>query len=82
AGYTSDSLCSKILMSPGDYSAFSRSDGVLFCKNLHGDSVIVIPRTLLGGRSLTEIVIDSGHTVLGHLGCNKTVEYIRRWYWW
>lgn len=41
-----------------------------------------IPRSKTGGRRLTEIVIDQAHTILGHLGGQKTEEYIRRWFWW
>ncbi|TDL13789.1 hypothetical protein BD410DRAFT_734869, partial [Rickenella mellea] len=82
AGYPSDALCSKVILTPSEFSAFSCRDGLLFSTNHHGDSVLVIPRTLLEGRSLPEVVIDAAHTVLGHLGHNKTAEYIRRWYWW
>ena len=32
--------------------------------------------------SLTAIVIDQAHTILGHFGPQKTADYVRRWYWW
>ncbi|TDL14374.1 hypothetical protein BD410DRAFT_693022, partial [Rickenella mellea] len=81
-GYQTDALCSKIIAAPDAYSSFSIDDGLLFSKNHFGDPVLVLPRSLLDGRSIPEIVIDSAHSVLGHLGFNKTAEYIRRWYWW
>jgi hypothetical protein len=28
------------------------------------------------------MVLDSAHLILGHLGSQRTSEYIRRWYWW
>ena len=32
--------------------------------------------------SLTTIVIEQAHTILGHFSAQKTVDYICRWYWW
>jgi Integrase zinc binding domain len=32
--------------------------------------------------SITAIVIEQAHTILGHFGAQKTVDYICRWYWW
>jgi hypothetical protein len=31
---------------------------------------------------VTEIAIDQAHRVLGHKSSRKTLDYIRRWYWW
>ena len=28
------------------------------------------------------IVIDHAHTVIGHMGAQKTDEYVRNWFWW
>ena len=44
--------------------------------------MLCVPRGTHKGRSLTGIVIDQAHTVLGHFGPSKTADYIRRWYWW
>ena len=32
--------------------------------------------------SLTAIVIEQGHTILGHFSAQKTSDYIQWWYWW
>src|ERR1700692_4236232 len=32
--------------------------------------------------SLTAIIIEQAHTILGHFGAQKTADYICRWYWW
>jgi len=31
---------------------------------------------------MTTCIINHAHKVLGHLGALRTVDYIRRWYWW
>lgn len=81
-GYASDTTFNKIMANPDHYAHFSVVDGLLFTKNPRGDSVLCIPRVVVGKRRLTERVIEQGHTLLGHLGSRKTDDYIRRWYWW
>lgn len=29
-----------------------------------------------------ELILDRAHTTLGHLGPQRTAEYVRRWFWW
>ncbi|QRV72049.1 Transposon Tf2-1 polyprotein [Ceratobasidium sp. AG-Ba] len=45
-------------------------------------NAICIPDVLYKRRRVPEIIIDLGHSAIGHMGSKKTVSYIRRWYWW
>ena len=81
-GYKKDTLFSKIMEAPTNYPLFTKRDGLIYAKNKKKQEVLCIPRTLHKQCRLTEIIIDQGHTVLGHFGSKKTADYIRRWYWW
>ena len=37
---------------------------------------------MLNGKSIRGSIIDACHTTLGHLGLQKTLKYVRRWFWW
>ncbi|KAI9057450.1 hypothetical protein FKP32DRAFT_1542420, partial [Trametes sanguinea] len=82
AGYVNDHTFSKVLENPSHHSNFAVQDGLLYTRNRAGDSVMCVPRTLYNRRALPELVIDRAHTALGHLGPQRTSEYIRRWFWW
>ena len=47
-----------------------------------GHEVLCIPWVVNKEYSLTAIVIDQAHTILGHFGPQDTADYIHRWYWW
>jgi hypothetical protein len=81
-GYEYDPLFAKVVEKPKEYKAFDYQNGLLYSKNRAGDSVLCIPRVKNKDESLTAIVIDQAHRVLGHFGSMRTAEYIRRWYWW
>lgn len=82
-GYQDDRLYNKVLEHPERYRTFRMDDGLIYTKNRLGGEVVCIPRALLKGhRSLPEVVITHAHSILGHLGEQKTSEYARRWFWW
>ena len=81
-GYKEDNMFSKIIKEPGNYSAFQYREGFLYTNNRGGQEVLCIPRVMTKDYSLTAIVIEQAHTILGHFGAQKTADYIRRWYWW
>ena len=64
------------------HSAFSFRDGLIYTTNHGGHEVLCIPWVINKDYSLTAIVIDQAHTILGHFGPQKTANYIRHWYWW
>ena len=41
-----------------------------------------IPKALIKGRSIREIIISEAHSMLAHLGASKTIHYLRDYVWW
>ncbi|PVF91624.1 hypothetical protein CPB86DRAFT_719088, partial [Serendipita vermifera] len=80
--YKGDDLFKKILENPDHFEKFEVSSGLIYTRNPVGDKVLCLPSTLLKGRRVTKIAIDQGHRVLGHKAARKTLDYLRRWYWW
>jgi hypothetical protein len=81
-GYTKDSLFSKIMTKKSHYPTFECRDGLLYTRNRGKDEVLCIPHVITREYSLTAIIIEQGHIILGHFSAQKTADYIRRWYWW
>lgn len=82
SGYKEDPTFRKILEQPTQHRAFTMRDGLIYSKNRLDEEVLCIPRALHQRRAITELVIDRAHTALGHLGPQRTSEYVRRWFWW
>jgi len=81
-GYEKDTLFVKVIKEKERYPSFKYREGLLYTNNRGGQEVLCIPRVVTREDSLTAIVIDQAHTVLGHFSAQKTADYIRRWYWW
>lgn len=82
AGYGQDTTFSKIILAPTEHKNYRVVDGLLYTQNRLGQSVLCVPRTKTGRRSLVDVVITQAHSLLGHFGFRKTGDYVRRWYWW
>ncbi|KAI0039519.1 hypothetical protein FA95DRAFT_1504070, partial [Auriscalpium vulgare] len=82
AEYALDPLFVKVINDLGAHPAFSAENGLIYTTNKAGTRVLCIPGVVTKKRRLTERVIDQAHAVLGHLGTQKTSEYIRRYFWW
>jgi hypothetical protein len=80
--YEGDDLFKKILQNPSHFEKFEVLSGKIYTKNAIDEKVLCIPSSLLKGRRVTEIAIDQAHRVLGHKATRKTLDYLRRWYWW
>jgi len=81
-GYPKDPLLSKVLGNVAHHKSFEIIKDLIYTQNRAGDSVLCIPSIIQKKRRLTEVIIAQAHEVLGHFGPQKTVEYIRRHYWW
>jgi hypothetical protein len=81
-GYKQDSLFSKVLKNTEHHKNFEIVDNLIYTHNLTRDCVLCIPAIVHDKRQLTEIILTQSHQMLGHLGPQKTSEYIRRYYWW
>ncbi|KAI0077321.1 hypothetical protein K474DRAFT_1596147, partial [Panus rudis PR-1116 ss-1] len=83
AGYAQDELFMKILKEPSAHPIFSiTEDGLIYTTSKAGDTVLCIPHAVVDGQRVAEIVIEAAHNILGHLGTQKTSDYVRRWFWW
>ena len=82
--YHDDPLFKHILSTIESHPCFSKVDDLLFCKNKGDEDVLCIPEGVHSdtNKSLRGIVIESAHSVVGHVGQQKTAEYIHHWYWW
>ncbi|KAG9221448.1 hypothetical protein CCMSSC00406_0008296 [Pleurotus cornucopiae] len=79
--YESDLFLSSIVKNPRHYKNFVLDDGLLYLIE-GGRRLLCIPDTIIGGRIAKEIVIDEGHSLLAHLGPEKTLAYLREFAWW
>ncbi len=78
SAYPGDTTFSKVLAAPKAHPTFAESQGLLYVTNRFGHKVLCVPYGRLKSRSLHELVIDHAHRTLGHLGAQKTAEYVRR----
>ncbi|OJT05306.1 Transposon Ty3-I Gag-Pol polyprotein, partial [Trametes pubescens] len=81
-GYSHDNTFNKVLSNPTHYSTFAVKEGLIYSKNRMGEEVLCLPRALYRKRYIPELAIDRAHSTLGHLGPQRTSEYVRRWFWW
>ncbi len=82
SAYPNDPLLSKVLEKPTDYKSFFVKDHLIWTRNLGQEVVMCVPQGMLNDNTLTGIVIEQAHSIVGHFSSQKTADYIRRWYWW
>ena len=82
SGYSKDKTFRKMVDSPGEYSMFQMEDGLIYTKNRMSKRVLCIPHVLVKRKFLTEWIIEQAHATVGHMGAQKTEEYIRQSFWW
>ena len=79
--YKQDSVFQPIMAKPNEYRNFE-VDGRLIYLKIADRRVLCIPKVVIKGRSAREIVISEAHSMLAHLGANKTLDYLRDHVWW
>jgi transposase InsO family protein len=79
--YQEDTFFKKVLDSPNEFRNFDVSDGIIRVR-LRDRTPLCIPETIVEGRRLPEIIIDQAHSLLAHLGADKTLSYLREFTWW
>ncbi|KZV58897.1 hypothetical protein PENSPDRAFT_551694, partial [Peniophora sp. CONT] len=82
AGYKRDPLFSKVSARSDEFKEFSIQEDILYTKNRAQKSVICVPRPVKGKRTLTTRILEQAHTLIGHLGSQRTSEYVRTYFWW
>jgi len=80
--YREDRFFTDIWEKPERHNRFEKKEDLLWTRNRIQQRVICVPKGTHNGYNIRGIVIDASHETLGHLGYRKTLEYIRRWFWW
>lgn len=74
----------KIVQRPEQYFGYVMDDGILWYMppQRPGEAVMCLPKGTVWDRALREVAMTRAHKVLGHLGAEKTLEYVRHNFWW
>jgi hypothetical protein len=79
--YQKDPTFKSIMARPKDFRNFEVTNDLIYLK-MNGKNLLCIPKITVDGRNIHEIVISEAHSVLAHLGANKTLNYLRDHVWW
>lgn len=79
--YESDAFFAEVVARPREFKNFELRDGLLYLKSEIGE-VLCLPAALYEGRSIREILITEAHSLLAHLGAQKTLDLLRGRVWW
>jgi Integrase zinc binding domain len=81
--YHKDTMFSTIMAHPDAHKKFGIQDGLIWTKNQLRRDIVCMPWNVFhGGRRMVKIIIDHAHQTVGHYSQLKTLNYIRRAYWW
>jgi hypothetical protein len=79
--YKDDPLFKSILDKPKEFRNFEVKDDLIYIK-MNERSLLCVPKITINGRNVREIIISEAHSLLAHLGPNKTTSYLRDHVWW
>jgi hypothetical protein len=79
AVYTRDDKFGCIIANMGQHPDFTQHEGLQYFSHRQ---LLCVPKARLKTRCMTEIVIDTAHIMLGHMGHQHTLAYLHQWYWW
>jgi len=82
AGYKNDSVLSKVFEEPKHFATFRVRDNLIYTDNRGGEEVLCVPHAKYEGDTIIAMIIAQAHQILGHLGAQRTADYVCRWYWW
>ncbi|KAG6894970.1 hypothetical protein C0995_013416, partial [Termitomyces sp. Mi166 len=77
-GYLQDKMFTEILNRPREHSQFTIEQKLIYTVNALGAKVLCIPRD----RLLITTILEQAHTIVGHFGYQKMLDYVHRTYWW
>ncbi|KAG6870571.1 hypothetical protein C0995_012124, partial [Termitomyces sp. Mi166 len=77
-GYKKDRMYVEILNKPTEHSQFTIEQELIYTVNMEGVKVLCVPRD----QSLITTILDQAHTIVGHFGYQKTLNYVHQMYWW
>ncbi|KAG6869463.1 hypothetical protein C0995_002923, partial [Termitomyces sp. Mi166 len=70
-GYKKDRMYVEILDKPTEHSRFTIERKLIYTVNMEGAKVLCVPRD----RLLITTILDQAHTIVGHFGYQKTLNY-------
>ncbi|KAG6892230.1 hypothetical protein C0992_001404, partial [Termitomyces sp. T32_za158] len=70
-GYAKDTFFVEILDKPKEHAHFTIDHQLIYMMNTAGAKVLCVPRD----RSLITMILEQAHTIVGHFGYQKTLEY-------
>jgi hypothetical protein len=82
AAYEHDKFFKKVIADIKAHPTFLLRDGLIWSRNQYDREVLCLPHATVDGRTVREVTIDTAHRSIGHFGSLKTLDHIRRWYWW
>jgi RNase H-like domain found in reverse transcriptase/Reverse transcriptase (RNA-dependent DNA polymerase)/Integrase zinc binding domain len=80
--YIDDPFFKNVAEHPREFKNFEVTKGGLVYLKIQGRKLVCIPKVTGNGRNVREIVISEAHSLLAHLGTNKTLDYLRDHVWW
>src|SRR5260221_10352737 len=81
-GYSKQNAWKNVLENLALFPSFRIKSGFILHLNDLGEPHLVLPEVIHKGERITGIMIKNTHKILGHLGFQKTLEYIWKYYWW
>ena len=79
--YEEDLFFKPILDNPGEFTNFVVKERLVHFIS-EGVEVLAVPDVKEKGQGIRELLIRQGHSVLAHLGAEKTTTYLREQVWW
>ena len=76
-----DPILQAIMNKPNNFRNFEVDGGLAYLKK-SDKKMLCIPNIVIQGRTACEIIISEAHSMLAHLGANKTLDYLRDHVWW
>ncbi|KAG6870248.1 hypothetical protein C0995_014334, partial [Termitomyces sp. Mi166 len=70
-GYKKDRIYIELLDKPTEHPCFIIEQELIYTINMEGAKVLCVPRD----RSLITTILDQAHTIVGHFGYQKTLNY-------
>ena len=81
-GYKDKPLLAKVLAQPNHFPQFIERSSLLHMKNHENREVLCLPHTSYKGDNIITRVVDQAHRAIRHFSAKRTIDYIRRLYWW
>ena len=79
--YATDTFFKPIAEQPDRFKQFYRHDGLIFLSN-SDRRILCVPDVSIGTHKVRELIISQAHSILAHLGSQKTLYYLKDNVWW